>query len=416
MKRTDLEYLAARGLLRGQNALLSLVVRAGFRRREQPPEQILVLRSSAIGDFVCALPALHRLRQRFPRSRIVLLTTPTGNPRYWRQMPDAGGRLLAGRELVDEVVFFYAHELIRPRQFLELRRRVRALAPDMTFLLPFSGEPFLNRLKKIVVLRLLGARFNLRGYEMQSSLGVFPRAQFLRGDFPHQVVSALQAVDGRDSLAEAHVVFALDTPAATARRVDELWAQRGLEGNGPVIVLSPGARFLHKRWPLENFAALAERLLAEFPVSLVIIGGREDRELGAALAAAKPARVHNLAGDTTLPETAEVLRRGCLFIGNDSGAAHLAAAVGIPCVTLFSGVTFPGLWEPWGERNVALRHRVPCEFCFSEGHCPTGTMDCIRGISVERVLAAARGFLGPVLAAPAPVAEAAAGKSGGRGA
>src|SRR3989338_7764901 len=294
-------------------------------------------------------------------------------------MPEAGGRLLAGRDLVDDVIFFYAHELKRPRQFLELRRRVKAVAPDMAYLLPFSGEPFLNRLKKIVFLRLLGVRWNLNGYDMRSSLGLFRRAQFLRGDFPHQVVSALQAV------------------------------------GGPFGLLSPGARFLLKPSPLENFAVLAERLLAEFPVSLVIIGGKEDRELGAALAAARPARVHNLAGDTALPETAEVLRRGCLFIGNDNGAAHLAAAVGIPCVTLFSGVTFPGLWEPWGERNLALRHRVPCEFCFSEGHCPTGTMECIRGISVERVLAAARGFLGPVLAAPAGVGEITAGKSGSRG-
>ena len=413
--RAGVEYALARAVVAVENRLLGWLARAGFRRRPGTPQRILVFRSSAIGDFICALPALARLRRRFPQSRIVLLTTPTGNPRYWNQMPEAGGRLLAGRDLVDDVIFFYAHELKRPRQFLELRRRVKAVAPDMAYLLPFSGEPFLNRLKKILFLRLLGVRGNLNGYDMRSSLGLFRRAQFLRGDFPHQVVSALQAVDGRESLAAPDVVFALDTPFAAVRRVDELWAQRGLDGSGPVVVLSPGARFLHKRWPLENFAALAERLLAEFPVSLVIIGGKEDRELGAALAAARPARVHNLAGDTALPETAEVLRRGCLFIGNDSGAAHLAAAVGIPCVTLFSGVTFPGLWEPWGERNLALRHRVPCEFCFSEGHCPTGTMECIRGISVERVLAAARGFLGPVLAAPAGVGEMTAGKSGSRG-
>ena len=413
--RAGVEYALARAVVAVENRLLGWLARAGFRRRPGTPQRILVFRSSAIGDFICALPALARLRRRLPQSRIVLLTTPTGNPRYWNQMPEAGGRLLAGRDLVDDVIFFYAHELKRPRQFLELRRRVKAVAPDMAYLLPFSGEPFLNRLKKIVFLRLLGVRWNLNGYDMRSSLGLFRRAQFLRGDFPHQVVSALQAVDGRESLAAPDVVFALDTPFAAVRRVDELWAQRGLDGSGPVVVLSPGARFLHKRWPLENFAVLAERLLAKFPVSLVIIGGREDRELGAALAAAKPARVHNLAGDTALPETAEVLRRGCLFIGNDSGAAHLAAAVGIPCVTLFSGVTFPGLWEPWGERNLALRHRVPCEFCFSEGHCPTGTMECIRGISVERVLAAARGFLGPVLAAPAGVGEITAGKSGSRG-
>ncbi len=407
MKHRAILGVLAGSLVGLQNRLLGFLVHLCFRRVDGAPGSILVFRSSAIGDFICALPALHRLRQRYPHSRITLLTTPTGNPRYWHRMPEAGGRALANARLIDEVIFFYASDLQRPKNLLALRRQVRAVRPEATFLLPFSGEPFLNRLKKILLLRCLGVRQNLRGFEMRSSLGLFRGAQFARRRFPHQVVAALEAVD-ETGAEQTPIVFPLSIPAAAVRRVDELWAGRGLNGNAPVVALSPGARFLHKRWPLENFAALCARLLAEFPVRVVVIGGQEDQELGAALASASPERIHNLAGSTTLLETAEVLRRCCLFIGNDSGAAHLAAAVGTPCVTLFSGIVFAGLWEPWGAQHVALRHRVPCEFCFSEGHCPTGTMECIRGIAVDDVLAAARRTLatGPALElVPAPGGE-----------
>ncbi|MBI4466937.1 MAG: glycosyltransferase family 9 protein [Acidobacteria bacterium] len=386
-------YAAARGLIRLQNALLGLFVRLFFARRAGAPTRILVLRSSAVGDFVCALPALHRLRQRFPHSRITLLTTPTGNPRYWHQMPEAGGRVLASPRLIDHILFFYSHELLRPRKFLELRRRVRGLHPDATFLLPFSGEPFSNRLKKIVLLRLLGVDRNLHGYQMRGSLGLFRRAQFLRGDFPHQVLAPLEAVNGTAASVGEGLVFCVDTPPESVAAVDELWRHYGLNGSQPVVAIFPGGRFAHKRWPVENFVALCRRLLDEFPVRVAVIGGPEDEAPGKALAALAPGRVHNLVGQTSLLETAELLRRCGLFIGNDSGPAHLAAAVGTPCVTLFSSVVFPGLWEPWGDQHTVLRHSVPCEFCFSEGHCPTGTMECIRGIPVEGVVAAATKYL-----------------------
>lgn len=393
--KARLACAAARCLIGVQNRLLGLCARVCFRERECEPRNILVLRSSAIGDFVCALPALYRLRQRFPQSRITLLTTPTGNPRYWKRMPEAGGRVLASPRLVDKIVFFYSHDLARPATFRQLRREVRHLQPELAFLLPFSGEPFLNRLKKLLFLRLLGVRQNLRGYQMRTSLGVFRRAQFLNGGYAHQVRAALEAVEGPGGLPEHEVVFWLDTPAESTRRVEGLWERYELNGSQPVVAVFPGGRFEHKRWPLEHFQALCQRLLAEFSLRLVVIGGAEDAALGAALAEAAPGRVHNLAGQTTLPETAQVLRRCQLFIGNDSGAAHLAAAVGTPCVTIFSSVVFPGIWEPWGKHNTALRHSVPCEFCFSEGHCPTGTRECIRGIPVEQVLAAVRTYLPP---------------------
>lgn len=389
-------YPTARLLIGVQNLILSSFRHIFFRRTTSAPKNILVLRSAAIGDFVCVLPALYLLRKRFPKSRITLLTTPTATPKYWKIVREAGGTFLASSRLVDGKIVFYGPELINFSKFRELRRRVRSINPDMVFLLPFSGEPFINRLKKILFLRVLGANRNLYGYRMRKSLAFFRRAQFVREAFPHQVVAAIEAInEGCNGTAGAEVVFCIDSPEEDTRRVDQMWEQHSLHHKNPIIGVFPGGRFEHKRWPLDKFRSLCRALIENFEADIVVVGGLEEESLGAALREACGGNLHNFAGQTNLLQTIEILRRCNLYVGNDSGPAHLAAAVGTPCITIFSSVVFPGIWEPWGERNTAIRHRVPCEYCFSERYCPVGSMECIKGIAVEEVLKACRRYLGP---------------------
>ncbi|MBI4461812.1 MAG: glycosyltransferase family 9 protein [Acidobacteria bacterium] len=384
-----LVYRVACALVWLQNWILIGIGRLLFRTVAGAPESILVLRPSAIGDFVCALPALHVLRKRFPQSRITLLTTPTANPKYWDVVREAGGSELASPSLVDTTISFYAWGLRQPAHWQELRCVIGQLNPDLTYVLPFSGEPFSNRLKKLLFLRVLGVRRNVYGYRMCNTLGFLRTAQFRQAGYPHQVTAALEAVNqGPGTNHDSEIVFSLDRHEDDRRVIDRLWAEHGLPGQGPIIALSPGGRFAHKRWPLENFCVLCEALVRELDARIVVIGGREDRAVGEALQASDRERIHNFAGWASLRQTVEILRRCHLYVGNDSGPAHLAGAVGVPCVTIFSGVTFPGLWEPWGRRNVALRHSVACEYCFSEGHCPRATMACIKGITTAEVLAA----------------------------
>jgi len=373
-----------------QNGALLFLRRLLFRRDPCSPERILIFRSSAVGDFICALPALHGLRKRFPQARITLMTTPTGNPKYWDVVRQAAAQELASPRLVDSVLLFDARRLRSASELVRLRKQLQALNPDHVYLLPFTGEPFIRRLKKFVLLWLLGIRRNLYGYRIDKTLGALQRAQFLSGGYPHQAVEALNAVNGQPETAVPEMVFCLDVPAQVVRRVDELWAEHQIDRSRPVIAMLPGARFGHKRWPLENYRALCERLVNEIGTAIVVLGEAQEGALLEKLRAMTSVPLVSLVGATNLLETAEALRRCNLYVGNDSGPAHLAAAVGTPCVTIFSSIVFPGIWEPWGAENIALRHHVPCEHCFAKDHCPVGTNACICGISVESVLAAVK--------------------------
>jgi heptosyltransferase-2 len=175
---------------------------------------------------------------------------------------------------------------------------------------------------------------------------------------------------------------------------DRLLRRAGI-GGGPLAVIVPGsANERAKRWPAERFGALCGALTREFQHPCAILGSRGERELGATVrehAGTGPAVV-DLTGRTDLGTLIGVLARATLFVGNDSGPAHLAAALGRPGVTLF-GPTSAGHSGPVGPRMRTLHRPLPCSPCF-EPQCPLGHHDCLRGLPVDEVVAAARRALG----------------------
>jgi ADP-heptose:LPS heptosyltransferase len=185
------------------------------------------------------------------------------------------------------------------------------------------------------------------------------------------------------------VVFELGISDKDVETVDSWWWRHGLNDDSQLcIAVSPFAKQKLKCWPMENFRDLGYSLLSRFPnARLIIVGGPQDESPGDSLEKAWGRHSVNFAGRASILQSAEILRRCKLFVGNDSGPSHVAAAVGIPVVTIFSSFVFPELWKPWGPRSRIIRHSVPCEFCFTEnGKCPKGTNVCLDNISVPEVL------------------------------
>jgi heptosyltransferase-2 len=175
------------------------------------------------------------------------------------------------------------------------------------------------------------------------------------------------------------------TPAD--RREAEAWlAARGVAG--PFVALAPGSIWGTKRWP--GYAGLAGRI----GEPVVIVGGPEDRSLGEAIAAAAPGRVQVAAGALSLRGSAALLERSRVLVTNDSAPLHLASAVGTRTVAIF-GPTIPGFgFGPRGEADrIVELSGLPCRPCSSHGPevCPLGHHRCMRELSVEDVLQAARG-------------------------
>jgi len=106
--------------------------------------------------------------------------------------------------------------------------------------------------------------------------------------------------------------------------------------------------------------------------------------LGAMLVAMIGPRIVNWAGSLSVLESAEALRRCTLYLGNDTGIMHLAAAVGTRCIAIFSARDHPGKWYPYGQGHVVIRKQIPCEGCYLTV-CEEHRMACLMEINVEEV-------------------------------
>jgi heptosyltransferase-2 len=154
------------------------------------------------------------------------------------------------------------------------------------------------------------------------------------------------------------------------------------------IVLHVGAGTSAKRWPAEHWRQLVSRLAAEGYGNVALIGTSSDKQTSQAiLGASTPSHVADWTGRFNVEELAAVLQQADIFVGADSGPAHLAAAVDTPVVALFSGTNSVRQWQPWGEEVRTLQASVACSPCHLKS-CPLAGHPCMRGIQPDCVFQA----------------------------
>ncbi len=202
---------------------------------------------------------------------------------------------------------------------------------------------------------------------------------------------------GEHRVRELGRLFGLDPPPAP-----RLWlapehrraAEALLPPGGPVLAIGPAANWRGKQWRAENFAALAQRLVAPEGIMpgarvAVLAAAHERRQAAPLIAALPPPRVVDLVGRTDLPVAAAVLQRTRLFVGNDTGLMHLAAAAGVPTLGLF-GPSPAARYAPWGDHCAVAQTAVPFAELFPPGFDHRTTDTLMDSLSVESAEAAAR--------------------------
>jgi predicted lipopolysaccharide heptosyltransferase III len=183
----------------------------------------------------------------------------------------------------------------------------------------------------------------------------------------------------------------LHTGEEDDRYVDTWMSENGLENGDGLIVCHPGARWWFKQWPEEKFAQLADQLQEEMQLKVIFSGGPGDVAAVQAIADRMTTPCHTIAGQTTPIQLAALIRRAQLFIGNDSGPMHIAAAVDTSVLALF-GSTDPAIWQPWTQRKQVIYKAVACSPCDHTG-CDMGELNCMRQITVLEVKAAVQTLL-----------------------
>jgi ADP-heptose:LPS heptosyltransferase len=169
-------------------------------------------------------------------------------------------------------------------------------------------------------------------------------------------------------------------PSMAARQ----WIDERIGGSGPLIVLHVGAGTTAKRWPVKHWQELIERLAVSHDARIVLVGSAADGESFAG--------ADDWCGQLTIDQLAALIERSDLFIGADSGPAHLAAAIGTPAVVLFSGTNRAEQWRPWGDHVRIVKQPTSCSPCHRT-RCPLANHPCMNGLQPRAVLAAAEKLL-----------------------
>lgn len=319
---------------------------------------LIVRTPNWLGDTVMALPTLRALRAGLSRVRISLV--------------GAWAELLAGQSVADDWVVY-------PRVWmgrLAAAARIRALGADTALLLPNSFEAALAawgwRTR-----RRIGFDTDRRRYLLTHPLEAPPRRR-------HQVDEYLALLDafGLPPL-EREPTWRLEPRPVETDRIEGLLASVGLRGKTPLVGIQLGAAFgPSKLWLTERFAALSDALAAR-GISAVLLGTAREAPLAQRIQAQSRSRVASLVGRDSPELLPGLLARLHLLVSGDTGAAHLAAAVRLPVVTLF-GPTDPRLTRPLGRGSVAIWKQPSCSPCFLS-RCPIDHV-CMRSITVEEVL------------------------------
>jgi len=350
-----------------------------------PVRKIAVYRSGLLGDTLAALPALWSLKENFPEAKLIYI---------WQRVPNASlvtaKEVLDGSGLVDQ---FIMDELAgttakRARRLLKLFRQVVSERIDVGIVLeaPFWSNRRRWFLEACGVKRVVGGN------------GRMPR---IRRDANGEVVRVPHI---SDQLLGLLVELEVQTPEPQTGRMElplsgeeqhrsEEWLSQNelTEVAENLIAVAPWSNMAAKRWPLGNFSAAVKQLVSEFDVTPIVFGGKDERDLGRKLVEEWGTGAV-AAGELNVREGTGLMGHCRLYLGNDTGAMHMAAASGIPCVAVFSARDSIGLWEPYGARHSVLRERVDCEGCLRRA-CPRRAMECMGAIGVGEVVAECRRHL-----------------------
>lgn len=343
------------------------------------PRRICIVKPSSLGDVVHAFPVLHAVRMRWPEARISWVIN-----RSLRGLVD-------GHPEIDEVISYDRSRAGLTPSGVQtvgaLLDRLRRGRFDLT--IDLQG---LLRSGLMTAATMAPTRVGLRG----SREGAF-------WFYTHQLAGPIGSCHEVDRLLQVAEAFGAEISrprfVLAVSDQDREWARRVLEPvPKPRIVLNPGARWMTKRWPPEHFAAVGRLAAAELGAGLVAVGADEDRGLVDSIQnALDPIRLLDLCGKTSLPRLAALAAEADLFVSNDTGPLHLAAAAGARVIGIYT-CTDPGRTGPYGDRARVVTSNIWCAASYLK---TCDRLDCMTELSPARVWRAVRRELESALAAQA---------------
>ena len=330
------------------------------------PERILVVKLDHLGDVLLATPVFSNLRRAYPNTELHALTGA------WSRV------VLEKHRDVSKVIEYNSPAFCRTgqptslKQTFQLYRALRRQKYDLMVELRSDW-----RVVWFAFLRLTPKRLDRAALQVANKLGL---AQFTG---THETTRNL------DVLKQTGIPIPVQTTSFSVTAEDKKWASdflatHQIDREHPLIAIHPGSPIELKRWLPERYTELADWLIAQKGAQILFVGVKDEIQIITDIQARMRGESINIAGETTLTQLASILPRCNVFIGNDSGPMHLAAAVGTHTIGLY-GPGDPTRFGPVGEKCQTIRRKLDCPPC-SGTTCRFGEEGCMSKIQVTDVI------------------------------
>jgi heptosyltransferase-3 len=350
------------------------------------PQRILVYRPGQIGDTVVALPAMRAVRDHFSSAHVCLLTGRHPESNFISAV-----EVLPKEGLFDDCITYPTSiHGFDPKALARMLPEIRRHRFDtLVYLAPRIRTPWQIR-RDLISFRMAGIK------KVIGNMGIQSLERSVNGGPLALVEHETDELLGRIAVSGVPVPPKEKRTISLSLNAGEsasgaLWLKNRLDVQvdaSRLVAVGAGSKRSSSRWPEHNFAELGRIIVGELDLFPIVVGGVDDRELGERLISAWGTGV-NGAGELSVRQSAAVMAHCRLYVGNDTGTMHLAAASGIPCVAIFSSADWPGRWYPYGKGHTVFRSSVPCEGCRLDD-CIEQDLICLRQIAVKDVIAAVR--------------------------
>ncbi|CAH0992840.1 ADP-heptose--LPS heptosyltransferase 2 [Sinobacterium norvegicum] len=331
-------------------------------------EKIFIVGPSWVGDMVMAQSLFKVLCQRYPNCEIHVLAPDWSRP-VLERMP----------EVAATIVMPVGHGSLQLKRRYRLGKQLREEGYSQAYVLP-------NSLKSALI----------------PAFAEIPKRVGWRGEYRYGLLNDIRLLNKKTYplMVERFVALALPVgqplPAipnpqlrADGDNQQQLIERHRLDLAQPVLSLCPGAEFgPAKRWPSRHYAALADMAAAE-GMQIWLFGSAKDRavtdEIVTLMASKSSANIVNMAGETALGDSVDLLALSNAVVSNDSGLMHIAAAVSVPLVSVY-GSTSPEFTPPLSDAVAVIASDISCRPCFKR-ECPLTHMDCLNKLEPATVFA-----------------------------
>lgn len=340
--------------------------------------KVYIFRPGELGDSLTMIPAIHLIRKLHPDSNFVLITNKPPKSHFIFSWD-----VFKNFDFFEKVISYSKNLNDLVKIFIELRKNPNSIL----YLLAVKTK--WGKLRDKIFFKYICGIKQVVGLE-ESHTNLFRRKS------NGYLVKALRDSEKFIRIVERYHKVKFIRPEGcllpiknevvlSVNRILESY-QNEINNASYIISIGAGTKMPAKKWFHDRYAVIANRLIEQKKAFLIFLGGKEEYDEIELLIKniEKKHRVLNLAGKTSIIESAEILKRSDLYFGNDTGTMHLASIVGTKCVTIFSSRGILGRYEPYGNGHINIIKRIACEGCYLQT-CIEKNMECLRQIEVDEV-------------------------------